>query len=192
MKKSLTNDLQRCFASDMSDKYISHFLQIDVQLVADARSGKFPFDEPKKQRMPQRSRAKLVPVSRPFPKLTDTMTDGDRIIALTRHGLSASKIQKFLTRPASTKSINQHATKVLGPPKKGNNSVENWLDPTIRVYVVECMSRLGKNPYQCELFLDHVSKGCQIHHTKYAGATVYDLMYICSSCNLSRENKGLE
>jgi hypothetical protein len=34
--------------------------------------------------------------------------------------------------------------------------------------------------------------GCQIHHTKYDGATIYDLMYVCQHCNVLGENRGLE
>lgn len=50
--------------------------------------------------------------------------------------------------------------------------------------------RLGKDPNLCEL-CGRVGK-MDIHHTKYVGATLYDLVFACRSCNLQPQNKGLE
>lgn len=206
MAISLTNDLKRFIAAEMSDTYISQFLQVDVAVVERARRGEYPPDpdpvvkskrspktEPIRKRPSEReATTKLVPASRPFPSFTPDMTDGDRIIALTKHGLSARKIQRYLSQPYSLRQINVYATKVLGPPRKGNNSSAHWIGPTFMPYVEYCLKQLGKDKYVCELCWDSVPKGCVVHHTKYEGATIYDLMYICTSCNLARENKGLD
>ena len=50
--------------------------------------------------------------------------------------------------------------------------------------------KLGKDPNLCEL-CGRVGR-MDIHHTKYEGATLYDLIFACRSCNLQTENKGLK
>jgi len=62
----------------------------------------------------------------------------------------------------------------------------------LRVYVVECLRRLGKNPYYCELCETWFDRKLTIHHKKYDGATLYDLCYACMKCQTSAENVGLE
>jgi hypothetical protein len=48
--------------------------------------------------------------------------------------------------------------------------------------------RLGKDPNLCEL-CGRAGK-MDIHHTKYEGATLYDLVFACRRCNTKAENKG--
>lgn len=142
--------------------------------------------------MAQRKASRLIPATRPFPFLAPEMTDGERIIILTNHGLSAQKIRKYLHNPTlSAKAINKYVLKKLGPAPKGNSSVEHQISTSFMPYVIEALTRLGKDRYTCEICLEPVPKGCIVHHIKYEGATVYDLMYVCGSCNLSRANKGL-
>ena len=52
------------------------------------------------------------------------------------------------------------------------------------------VGRLGKDPNICEL-CGKTGK-MDIHHRKYDGATLYDLVFACRSCNLLPENKGLK
>lgn len=173
-----------------SVQYIAHVVSEPVERVQDVLDGKLyrldsTFQQPPKHRRP-------VPITRPFPELTDDMTDGERVIALTEHGLSAEKIRKYLKRPIGARAISQYATKKLGRPRCGRTSAEatwivSWMVPLIH----QLLAELGKDRYRCELCLDPVPKGCTIHHTRYEDSTLYDLMYLCQSCNLARENKGL-
>ncbi|MEW1951073.1 hypothetical protein AB0280_17700 [Pseudarthrobacter sp902506025] len=171
--------LRRLLDVGLNDTWIAQHLNIDIQIVSDARQGIYE-KEPKQ-----------VSVTRPFPVITDDMPDTERILVLTKHGLAVSKIKKYLSEPKSDRAINKYVVKKLGASRKGGVSRENWIRPSFMVYVVEALERLGKDRYTCELCLEHVPQGCVVHHTKYEGATIYDLMYICYSCNLSRENKGL-
>ena len=50
--------------------------------------------------------------------------------------------------------------------------------------------RLGKDPNLCEL-CGKVGK-MDIHHTKYDGATLYDLLFACRRSNTQTENRGLK
>jgi hypothetical protein len=130
-------------------------------------------------------------VTQPFPKL-DGLSDHDRMSVLARHGLAAAKIARHLSRPYSPAVINRYVTKHVGPRVKGvNNSRQNQIGITDMPYVLEALRRMAKDRYTCELCLDSVPQGCMVHHTRYDGATVYDLMFVCGSRNLSRFNTGL-
>ena len=61
---------------------------------------------------------------------------------------------------------------------------------TLRPYIFECFRRLGKDFNKCEQ-CGVTGKKLDIHHTKYDGATVYDLQLVCRSCNLSSDNRLL-
>lgn len=186
--------LVKLIDSGLNDAWIASYLNIEVEIVKNARDGMFEeiVDDQVNRSVSLSARRKLIPASRPFPQLTDEMTDGERIVVLTRHGLAARKIRKYLREPTSLRSINRYATNHLGPPRSGNRSTQAiWIPVSFMPYVHECLSRLGKDRYTCELCLEPVPKGCIVHHTKYEGATIYDLMYICGSCNLARENVGL-
>jgi len=51
------------------------------------------------------------------------------------------------------------------------------------------MKRDGRDFNQCELCPVYIPDGkYEIHHTKYEGATYYDLRIVCSSCNHKPEN----
>jgi hypothetical protein len=67
-------------------------------------------------------------------------------------------------------------------------SVENQLSH-IRPYVVALMQREGRDFTKCELGGEDIPEGqYEIHHTKYDGATYYDLRIVCRKCNHAPEN----
>lgn len=179
--------IKRLIDSGLNSNYIAAHMSVPKERVENGRLGIWE-DEPEQPAAAPKPR---VPASKTFPTITDDMPDTERILLLTKHGLSVRKIQEHLSQPMNARAINRYVTKKLGPAPKGNLSKENAIQPAFMPYVVEALRRLGKNPYICELCDDPVPKGCIVHHTKYEGATVYDLMYICTSCNLSRANKGL-
>ena len=70
--------------------------------------------------------------------------------------------------------------------KRGGVAKYNQLGH-IKPYVMECFRRLNKDLKTCEL-CGITGVRLDIHHTKYEGATVYDLQLVCRSCNLKAEN----
>jgi hypothetical protein len=59
--------------------------------------------------------------------------------------------------------------------------------------VVESLKRAGKKFDRCELCGKHLEKDeFELHHTKYEGASIYDLKVVCHKCNTQPENKGLK
>lgn len=72
------------------------------------------------------------------------------------------------------------------------NSVIFGLDRTFRHLVWQLMvTELGLDPNTCQFCEVEVPHGCDIHHTKYEGATIFDLRFVCRRCNLQPENMGL-
>lgn len=103
--------------------------------------------------------------------------------------MSAAKIKQRLGLTITVRSIQRVAERHVGKTTGINNSTANQIPLTMRPYVDWCLGQLGKDPNICGICEDIAR--CDIHHTKYEGATIYDLMYVCRSCNLARANKGL-
>jgi hypothetical protein len=106
--------------------------------------------------------------------------------------MAASKIKKRLGLDMSIEQINRIQRTHLGAlnPLNVSNSTD-YLLKQMRPYVEECLRRLGKDPFLCETCEEYQLKKCDIHHTRYEGATIYDLAYACRSCNRARANVGL-
>jgi hypothetical protein len=62
-----------------------------------------------------------------------------------------------------------------------------------RDIVIYTLKRMGRDFTKCEWCGKPLKDGkFQLHHTKYEGATVDDLMIICQQCNLIPQNRFLE
>jgi hypothetical protein len=70
-------------------------------------------------------------------------------------------------------------------------SVESQIDH-LRPYILALMQRDGRDFEWCEVGEHQIDNGFVIHHTRYDGATYYDLGICCRSCNNMAENVGLE
>ncbi len=58
--------------------------------------------------------------------------------------------------------------------------------------ILAMMRRDGRDFSECELCGDPIPEGkYQLHHTKYEGATYYDLKIVDAKCNQAPENKHL-
>lgn len=116
----------------------------------------------------------------------------NQVIALLGRGMSARKVKSRFGLTMPIHHIDRLAREVYGPMRRGGNGATYAIGGnTFSLYVREALNQLGKDPYFCEICEEPQAKRCVIHHTKYAGATLYDLKYICQSCNLSRMNVGL-
>jgi hypothetical protein len=72
--------------------------------------------------------------------------------------------------------------------KSEANSLDN-----LRPYVVGLMELEGRDFEHCELCTSVIPPNkYDIHHTKYDGATYYDLMIVCRKCNTAQENRFLD
>lgn len=62
----------------------------------------------------------------------------------------------------------------------------------LRPLIVSLMETQGRNFNICELCNAHIPKGnYNIHHTKYEGATYYDLRIVCRKCDKQPANRNL-
>lgn len=70
--------------------------------------------------------------------------------------------------------------------------VDQDSDGNIRAYVNAIFDYWGRDWYTCGLCGKDLSYRGFIHHTKYDGATIYDLLIVCRSCNTLPENQLLD
>lgn len=195
VSKTTYDYIVKLLGDGLNVNFVSNYMNVDVKLVDEIASGSYVRVNVRvvKSRRSGRTKSReLAPITMPpFPDLT-ALDDHQRIIVLTKRGLAASKIRRYLRRPITAENVARYARRVLGPAPTGiNNSRANLITVSDMPYVLEAMRRMGKDRYRCEVCLDPVPRGCMVHHTKYQGATAYDLMFVCGSCNQSRVNKGL-
>ncbi len=195
--QSTYRDIVKLLDAELNVDYISRYLGVDVKIVqgvADQTILVQP-DPPKTPKSkPARKPAKRQPATMPpFPDLS-ALDDQQRIIVLTTRGLAVSKIRKHLKSPVWTeKQINRYVTNVLGPARKGvNNSQYNRIsEMEAQWYTKLLVEAYGKDRYRCEICTEPVPGGATLHHTTYTNPTLFDLLFVCQSCNLARENVGL-
>lgn len=115
----------------------------------------------------------------------------EEMIELAQQGYSARDIKESLHlacgvrhvqrlikpyRPERLKAPTRHPGDALGP---------------IHDILTQLMEQKGLNPKVCGLCGLPQFKKCDIHHTKYEGATLDDLMFVCRKCNTAPRNVGL-
>ena len=64
-------------------------------------------------------------------------------------------------------------------------------DNYLRLIIIAMMKQEGRSFENCELCGAPTNGRPEIHHTKYDGATYYDLRITCSKCNHAPINVGL-
>lgn len=64
-------------------------------------------------------------------------------------------------------------------------------DWNILNYVEAIFDYWGRNWYLCEQCGKKMKKRGELHHTKYEGATIYDIQIVCHRCNMLDINIGL-
>jgi hypothetical protein len=70
-------------------------------------------------------------------------------------------------------------------------SKEHNIHPQMSYIIWAMIRRDGRDPAFCELGNHPLVGRPTLHHTKYEGATYYDLLIACYSCQLKKENKLL-
>lgn len=68
----------------------------------------------------------------------------------------------------------------------------------LEVYIIPILKSRGRKFNKCEECgkklpkkLSNGKRGFELHHTKYEGATINDLMIVCHGCNALTKNRGL-
>lgn len=66
-------------------------------------------------------------------------------------------------------------------------------NPEFKEIVRALLKKMGKDFTKCEQCkADLKGKRYEIHHSKYEGATIYDLQIVCPKCNHAPENRYLK
>lgn len=177
--------ISQLLQAEANQDYIARFCGVSVKDVENVATRVFDQSQPSPRK----------PITMPpFPDLS-LLDDQQRILILTKRGMAVPKIMRHLTSPNWTqRQINRFVVKHLGPARR---PVANSRNHHLSAREVEWFTRIlveqyGKDQHQCEICLDPVPNGATLHHTKYEGATIFDLLFVCQSCNLARENVGLD
>lgn len=75
--------------------------------------------------------------------------------------------------------------------KIGNGQNSYYSLNHIRKYIVALAIRDGRDLGTCEMCGSSTNDKPVFHHTKYEGATYYDLKIACTRCNTQKENQLL-
>lgn len=77
---------------------------------------------------------------------------------------------------------------IMNTPK----SIAHRLSRQMREIVLTMMRKEGRDFTRCQLCPARITGAPDIHHTKYDGATYYDLLLVCRKCNSASENRYLD
>ena len=69
------------------------------------------------------------------------------------------------------------------------HKTDNFEENALRHIIIRLMEQNGQDRSVCGM-CDKIGPTV-IHHTKYDGATIYDLIFVCQKCNTQPENKHL-
>lgn len=119
----------------------------------------------------------------------------EELVKLGNAGFSAAEIKRMLDPPVGVRQINRLMRQYCGPRQEKRPSgrkPEDNISGALRDIVTRIMIDRGDDPFLCARCGKKQNRPCDIHHTRYAGATINDLIFLCRSCNCAPENKGLQ
>lgn len=119
-----------------------------------------------------------------------TLETIQRIRELSAQGHSASTIKSKLNLDVSVRQVQRYGVSHPVRTSPTRTEADRYNGP-LRDIVTRLMVEQGRNPKICDLCRMPQLKPCDIHHTKYEGAKVEDLRFVCRRCNLAPDNKGL-
>jgi hypothetical protein len=115
------------------------------------------------------------------------------IVELWNDGKSARQIVEELDLPITVRQV-QRIGAELGNRKlraSGRLRADQDFVSLFRPIIEPLMIKNGQDPHKCALCGKESEEKLTIHHTKYAGATIYDLVFACWSCQHLASNHGL-
>jgi hypothetical protein len=114
------------------------------------------------------------------------------IIELWNEGESAGQIVQRLHLPITVRQV-QRIGAEYGSRRlraSGRLASDDYINP-LKDIIIQLMVQRGDDPHLCALCGDRSEKRMTIHHTRYEGATLADLVFACMRCQLQWENRGL-
>lgn len=115
----------------------------------------------------------------------------DEILKLWNEGLSASRIKEQLKLDITIRQIQRIGAKGGNRKLRRSGRIDEEFDTQFRDIVRQLMIERGDDPYLCSLCGVLSEKRMTIHHTKYDGATLSDLVFACMGCQQQFKSRGL-
>jgi hypothetical protein len=114
---------------------------------------------------------------------------------LYSEGMSSYQIVRELNLPITARQVQRIVSDagITRPIKRSGRTEADGSFISMQRPIIDQLlqSVRGLDPYFCVGCRQEQVKKCDIHHTKYEGATLYDLQYLCHPCNTKAENRGL-
>jgi hypothetical protein len=107
------------------------------------------------------------------------------------HHKPAAPHHQAHTRHQNLRPVPRHHLGLDNMSTHAPNSRLYMLTPRMRPYVVEILERQGRDFTRCQQCGKDTAGHPELHHTRYDGATIYDLEIVCRSCNRLAVNRGL-
>lgn len=108
------------------------------------------------------------------------------------YGSGKSHLMRVLARQVQriikNHGLDAHPRTKIGGRERRNQDFVSIFRPLVEQLLVD---HRGLDPFTCGECGERQTRKCDIHHTKYEGATLFDLMFVCRTCNLAPRNKGL-
>lgn len=120
--------------------------------------------------------------------------DYEPIIALLREGHGPAFIIEKLGLKISKRWVQRIAVQngIVRPHQTAGRLDSDHYTSPIRDIILHALIELrGLDPHVCSDCGAQSKQMHDIHHTKYEGATIYDLAFLCRKCNTSPRNVGL-
>jgi hypothetical protein len=114
------------------------------------------------------------------------------VLPMLRNGDGPAHIIETLGLDVTKRAIQKLAIShgVERPHIRNGRLDEDNATPIFQEYVRHCLiSHRKLDPNLCAQC--GVTGKMDVHHTKYEGATIYDLEFVCRKCNTSPRNVGL-
>lgn len=115
----------------------------------------------------------------------------EEMIEMAREGYSASTIKDVLKLSCTVRHI-QRLIQPYRPVRPVPERVSgDHLSAVMRDIITQLLVEKGHHPKICGVCGLPQYRDCDIHHLKYEGATLDDLVFACRKCNNAPANVGL-
>lgn len=115
------------------------------------------------------------------------------LIRRWNEGWSAERIKEHLELDVSVRQIQRIGAEFGSRRLRTSNRLrmDDYISP-LREIIIQLMIQRGDDPHVCALCGKRDGKQMTIHHKRYEGATLADLVFACMQCQLQWANRGLQ
>ena len=115
----------------------------------------------------------------------------NEIVQLWNEGEAPSRIVERLNLTISVRQVQRIGQAVGNRKLRHSGRIDKEFGSGFKAIVIQMMLARGDDRHLCALCGARSENPMTVHHTKYDGATLADLVFACMACQKKFENKGL-